>query len=96
MRREFLNANIHETIYHAALTESAELAKKDGPYETFQGSPLSNGEFQFNLWSLVNQQRVIKPMDIWDWEDLRDTIMSHGVEIVYLLHQCLLHQHLKF
>ena len=74
-----LNANIHETIYHAALTESAELAKKDGPYETFEGSPLSNGEFQFNLWSLVNQQRVIKPMEIWDWEDLRDTIMSHGV-----------------
>jgi ribonucleoside-diphosphate reductase alpha subunit len=74
-----VNAWIHETMYHAALEASCELAKQEGPYETFDGSPLSEGIFQFNLWSLRNQQRTINPMETWDWEILRDSIMKHGV-----------------
>lgn len=47
-----LNAAIFETIYHAALEASAELAEKDGPYETFAGSPASQGKLQFDLWGV--------------------------------------------
>ena len=49
-----LNAAIFETIYHAALEASAELAEKDGPYDTFEGSPLSEGKLQFDLWGITN------------------------------------------
>ena len=81
MEARELNAHIHETIYHAALTESNNLAKQYGRYSTFDGSPLSEGLFQFNLWSLTNQQRTIDPMVTpveWDWEELRDSIVKHG------------------
>ena len=43
---------IFETLYFAAVTASAEEAKKDGPYETYKGSPMSKGEFQHNLWGI--------------------------------------------
>jgi ribonucleoside-diphosphate reductase alpha chain len=62
-----------ETIYFAAMTASKDLAIKDGPYETFKGSPLSKGQFQFDLWG-------VKPESgRWDWENLRLDVMNHGV-----------------
>ncbi|WP_295791110.1 ribonucleoside-diphosphate reductase subunit alpha [Mucilaginibacter sp.] len=68
-----LNKEIFETIYFAAMTASKDLAIKDGPYETFKGSPLSKGQFQFDLWK-------VKPESgRWDWENLRLDVMNHGV-----------------
>lgn len=66
-----LNKNIFETIYFAALTASKDLAKVDGPYESFKGSPLSEGIFQFDMWG-------VQPSDRWDWESLRKEVMEHG------------------
>lgn len=68
-----LNKEIFETIYFAAMTASKDLAIKDGAYETFKGSPLSKGQFQFDLWN-------VKPESgRWDWENLRLDVMNHGV-----------------
>ncbi len=68
-----LNKEIFETIYFAAMTASKDLAIKEGAYETFKGSPLSKGEFQFDLWK-------VKPdSGRWDWENLRLDVMNHGV-----------------
>lgn len=68
-----LNIQIFETIYHAALESSMELAKKSGVYETYEGSPMSNGVFQFDLWDGV------KPSALWDWGKLKDQIRLNGV-----------------
>lgn len=68
-----LNKEIFETIYFAAMTASKDMAIKDGAYETFKGSPLSQGKFQFDLWG-------VKPESgRWDWENLRLDVMNHGV-----------------
>ncbi|KAA8482751.1 ribonucleoside-diphosphate reductase alpha chain [Arcticibacter tournemirensis] len=68
-----LNKDIFETIYYAATTASKDLAVKDGAYESFKGSPLSEGKFQFDLWG-------VKPgSGRWDWENLRLDVMNHGV-----------------
>src|SRR6201747_2716921 len=68
-----LNKEIFETIYFASMTASKDLAIKDGPYETFKGSPLSKGKFPFDLWD-------VKPESgRWDWEHLRLDVMNHGV-----------------
>ncbi|UOE48408.1 ribonucleoside-diphosphate reductase subunit alpha [Mucilaginibacter sp. SMC90] len=68
-----LNIEIFETIYFAAMTASKDMAIADGPYETFKGSPLSQGKFQFDLWG-------VKPESgRWDWENLRLDVMNHGV-----------------
>jgi len=67
-----LNKNIFETIYFAAMTASKDLAKEQGSYETFEGSPLSKGFFQFDLWG-------VKPSDRWDWESLRKEVIQYGV-----------------
>ncbi len=67
-----VNRDIFETIYFAAMTESCELAEKHGAYETFQGSPLSKGIFQFDMWNE-------KPSDRWDWESLRAKVQKVGV-----------------
>ena len=68
-----LNKEIFETIYFAAMTASKDLAVKEGAYETFKGSPLSKGSFQFDLWG-------VKPdSGRWDWENLRLDVMNHGV-----------------
>ena len=67
-----LNKDIFETIYFAAMTESYELAKANGAYETFDGSPLSKGEFQFDLWGVTPSKR-------WNWKELRESIMQTGV-----------------
>jgi ribonucleoside-diphosphate reductase alpha chain len=68
-----LNIEIFETIYFAAMTASKDLAIKEGAYESFKGSPLSKGQFQFDLWN-------VKPTSgRWDWENLRLDVMNHGV-----------------
>lgn len=68
-----LNKDIFETIYFAAMTASKDLAKQQGPYETFVGSPISKGIFQFDMWG------VEPSSGRWDWEDLRDQVQTYGV-----------------
>ncbi|WP_426489924.1 ribonucleoside-diphosphate reductase subunit alpha [Hymenobacter sp. 102] len=68
-----LNKDIFETIYFAAMTASKDLAKKQGPYETFKGSPLSQGQFQFDMWGVTPESGR------WDWEALRAEVVEHGV-----------------
>lgn len=70
-----LNQEIFETLYYAALTASLEEAKKDGPYETYKGSPISKGEFQHNLWGIKDEELSGR----WDWGQLRKDIKKHGV-----------------
>ena len=67
-----VNTKIFETIYYGAMLKSCELAKIDGHYSTFKGSPLSEGKFQFDLWN-------IKPSDKYDWNNLREEIIKYGV-----------------
>ena len=78
-----VNRNICETMYFAALTESNELAKKDGAYESFNGSPLSKGIFHFELWKKDFENTLdsdgYNPKMNWNWELLRSNIMLHGV-----------------
>ena len=69
---KILNKNIFETIYFAAMTASKDLAIKEGAYETFIGSPLSKGIFQFDMWN-------VQPSTRWDWAGLRTDVMDHGV-----------------
>ena len=67
-----LNTKIFETIYHAAMETSVEIAKVEGPYSTFKGSPLSEGKFQFDLWEK-------KPYtDRYDWAKLREDAIAYG------------------
>ena len=73
-----LNRDIFETIYFGAVSASNELAKKDGAYSTFAGSPMSQGLFQFDLWKT-------EPTDRWDWEALRKDVMANGVRNSLLL-----------
>jgi ribonucleoside-diphosphate reductase subunit M1 len=67
-----LNIQIFETIYHAALTMSCELAQELGPYETYEGSPVSQGILQYDMWNVT-------PTDLWDWASLKEQIAQHGV-----------------
>lgn len=76
-----LNSDIFETIYFAAMTASVDLAKKEGHYESFPGSPLANGEFQFNLWGFSDDQLSGR----WDWAKLRKAVMKHGARNSLLL-----------
>jgi ribonucleoside-diphosphate reductase alpha chain len=70
-----LNQDIFETLYFAAVTASAEEAKKDGPYQTYKGSPISKGEFQHNLWGIKDEELSGR----WDWAKLRKTVKKQGV-----------------
>ena len=70
-----LNQDIFETLYFAAVTASAEEAKKEGTYETYKGSPMSEGEFQHNLWGVKDKELSGR----WDWVALRKTVKKHGV-----------------
>ena len=70
-----LNKDIFETIYFAALTSSMELAKIKGPYSSYKGSPISQGEFQFNMWNIHEDELSGN----WEWNKLRESIMEHGV-----------------
>ena len=75
------NSEIFETIYFAAMTASKDLAIKQGPYETFKGSPLSEGKFQFNLWNTEDHELSGR----WDWASLRKEVVEHGVRNSLLL-----------
>ena len=68
-----LNRDIFETIYFAAMTASKDLAKVEGPYETFKGSPVSKGIFQYDMWG------VTPDSGLWDWESLKKEVKKHGV-----------------
>ncbi len=70
-----LNQEIFETIYFAALTASMELAKEKEPYSTYKGSPISEGEFQFNMWNVSEDDLSGR----WDWKKLRASIKENGV-----------------
>jgi ribonucleoside-diphosphate reductase alpha chain len=72
-----LNKKIFETIYYAALFESNQLCKsgKYDPYKFYEGSPISEGKFQFNLWGLESSELS----GLWDWDSLRKSIAEHGV-----------------
>jgi ribonucleoside-diphosphate reductase alpha chain len=70
-----LNQEIFETIYFAALTASMEIAKEKEPYSTYKGSPISQGEFQFNMWNVSEDDLSGR----WDWKKLRESILKHGV-----------------
>ncbi|HLP12721.1 MAG TPA: ribonucleoside-diphosphate reductase subunit alpha [Flavobacteriales bacterium] len=73
-----LNKEIFETIYYAALTASKDLAIEQGPYETFAGSPVSQGIFQFDMWGVTPSKR-------WEWDVLREEVKKHGVRNSLLL-----------
>ena len=76
---EKINAEIFETIYHAAMEESVALAKVEGAYQSYEGSPLSEGKFQFDLWKE-------KPAsDRYDWDALRADVKKHGARNSLLL-----------
>ena len=70
-----LNQDIFETLYFAAVTSSMEIAKAKGPYSTFKGSPMSEGEMQFNMWGINDEDLSGN----WDWAKLRKNVMKHGV-----------------
>lgn len=76
-----LNQEIFETIYFAAVTASMEMAKEEGAYSTFEGSPISQGEFQYNLWGLNDSDLSGR----WDWTSLRKEVMENGVRNSLLL-----------
>jgi len=70
-----LNQEIFETLYFAAVTASMEEAKADGPYESYKGSPISEGLFQHNLWGIKDEELSGR----WDWDKLRKDVKKHGV-----------------
>ncbi len=73
-----LNREIFETIYYAALTASKDLAQSEGAYETYEGSPVSKGILQPDMWG-------VKPSDRWEWDILREEVKKHGVRNSLLL-----------
>ena len=73
-----LNREIFETIYYASMTASKDLAIAEGPYETFQGSPVSKGVFQFDMWGVT-------PTNRWEWDVLKEEVKKHGVRNSLLL-----------
>ncbi|MEY4610635.1 MAG: Ribonucleoside-diphosphate reductase [Bacteroidota bacterium] len=68
-----LNKDIFETIYYASMEASMELAIKEGPYSTWEGSPISKGIFQFDMWN------VTPSSGRWNWEEMREKVVTHGV-----------------
>jgi len=73
-----LNREIFETIYYAACTASKDLAKEEGAYESFKGSPASEGRLQFDMWGVT-------PTDRWEWDVLKEEIKEHGMRNSLLL-----------
>jgi len=67
-----LNIQIFETIYHAAVEASTELAEVEGPYSTYEGSPASQGSLQYDLWDVT-------PTELWDWAELKEKVKKHGL-----------------
>ncbi|XP_078684845.1 ribonucleoside-diphosphate reductase large subunit-like [Branchiostoma floridae x Branchiostoma belcheri] len=75
---QHLNKQIFETIYYGAMQASCELAKELGPYQTYEGSPISKGIFQYDMWNVT-------PTDLWDWATLKEQVKQHGVRNSLLL-----------
>ncbi|MFK7948240.1 MAG: ribonucleoside-diphosphate reductase subunit alpha [Saprospiraceae bacterium] len=73
-----LNQDIFETMYFASMTESCAIAAKDGAYSTYEGSPVSQGIFQYDMWGATPSKR-------WDWEGLKADVAKHGVRNSLLL-----------
>ena len=73
-----LNQEIFETIYFASMTASKDLAKEHGHYETYPGSPVSKGIFQYDMWNVT-------PTDRWEWKLLKDEVKKYGVRNSLLL-----------
>ena len=73
-----LNREIFETIYYASMTASKDLAKVEGPYQSIEGSPVSRGEFQFDMWGVT-------PSNRWEWDLLKEEVKEHGVRNSLLL-----------
>ena len=73
-----LNKEIFETIYFAAVTESNAIAQRDGAYQSFEGSPASKGELQYDMWG-------VEPSDRWNWTELKASIKKHGMRNSLLL-----------
>ncbi|MFD1553155.1 ribonucleoside-diphosphate reductase subunit alpha [Putridiphycobacter roseus] len=73
-----MNSEIFETIYYAAVTASKDLAKVEGAYSTFEGSPMSKGIFQFDMWG-------VKPSNRWEWDILKNEVKEHGIRNSLLL-----------
>jgi ribonucleoside-diphosphate reductase alpha chain len=73
-----LDRDIFEAIYYGAMCASVDLAEKEGAYQTFKGSPLSKGLFQFDLWNE-------SPSTRWNWEELRERVLTHGARNSLLL-----------
>ena len=73
-----LNTEIFETLYYAAMTASKDLAKKDGPYESYKGSPVSKGIMQFDMWGVTPSPR-------WEWDVLKAEVKKYGVRNSLLL-----------
>jgi ribonucleoside-diphosphate reductase alpha subunit len=73
-----LNREVFETIYYAAMTASKDLAKVHGAYETFEGSPVSKGVFQFDMWNVT-------PTNRWEWDVLKEEVKTYGVRNSLLL-----------
>ncbi|CCM10137.1 Ribonucleoside-diphosphate reductase large subunit [Cardinium endosymbiont cEper1 of Encarsia pergandiella] len=74
-----LNQEIFETIYFAALTASKDLAQKEGVYESYPGSPMSEGILQFDMWG------VTPSSGRWNWDHLRKEIAQHGIRNALLV-----------
>lgn len=70
-----LNQEIFETLYFAAVTASMEMAQEEGVYSSYEGSPISQGEFQHNLWGIKDEELSGR----WDWAKLRKSVKKHGV-----------------
>lgn len=75
---QLLNQQIFETIYYGSLEASCELAKENGPYETYEGSPVSKGVLQYDMWNVT-------PTNLWDWAALKENIKQYGVRNSLLL-----------
>ena len=73
-----LNKDIFETIYHAAVLESSLLAKEHGAYQTYEGSPASKGELQYDMWGVT-------PSDRWDWAEVKASVKENGLRNSLLL-----------
>lgn len=73
-----LNREVHETIYYASMTASKDLAKVEGHYESYPGSPVSKGVFQYDMWD-------VKPTNRWEWDILKEEVAKYGVRNSLLL-----------
>ena len=70
-----INKLLFETIYYGSMKSSYDLSLKDGSYSSFKDSPLSNGQFQFNLWDIDDSNLS----GMWDWNTLREGIVKTGI-----------------